>query len=74
MERTLASLAKLPGLEKVTVYISQDGQDPAVKEVVTGYAQGQLAPPKTRGFGHWQRDRVPQLGADQASPHDEHQH
>ncbi len=69
LERTLASLAELSGLEKVTVYVSQDGQDPAVKEVVHQYGQGLLAPPHTRGFEHWQRDRVPQLGPDQASPH-----
>ena len=66
LEKTLASLAELSGLDRVTVYVSQDGQDSAVKDTVQKYAQELLAPPNTRGFEHWQRDRVPQLGPDQA--------
>ena len=65
--RTLSSLAGLAGLDQVTVYVSQDGQAAAVKDVVQEYGQGLLAPPNTRGFQHWQRDRVPQLGPKQAS-------
>ena len=64
--RTLDSLANLPGLDKVTVYVSQDGHDIAVGDLVQQYGQGSLAPPRTSFFDHWQRDRVPQLGPDQA--------
>lgn len=67
LEKTLSSLAELPGLDKVTVYISQDGEDMAVKDVIHDFGQGLLAPPKTRSFEHWQRKRLPQLGPDQAS-------
>jgi hypothetical protein len=67
LEKTLSSLAELSGLDKVTVYISQDGQDMAVKDVVLKFEEGPLAPPKTRSFEHWQRERLPQLGPDQAS-------
>lgn len=65
LDKTLASLAGLSGLDQVTVYISQDGQAAAVQEVVQEYGQTLLAPPATRGFQHWQRDRVPQLGPKQ---------
>ena len=67
LEKTLSSLAELSGLDKVTVYISQDGQDMAVKDVIHKFEEGPLAPPKTRSFEHWQRERLPQLGPDQAS-------
>ena len=59
-------MAELAGLDRVTVYVSQDGQDTAVKDVVEQYGQGRLAPPHTAFFDHWQRERVPQLGPDQA--------
>ncbi|DBA72905.1 TPA: hypothetical protein ACH3X2_009866 [Trebouxia sp. C0005] len=65
LEKTLSSLAELSGLDKVTVYISQDGQDMAVKDVIHKFEEGPLAPPKTRRFEHWQRERLPQLGHDQ---------
>ena len=69
LQQTLASLSELSGLDLVTVYVSQDGHDTAVRDVVQHFGQQVLAPPNTRGFEHWQRDRVPQLGADQASLH-----
>ncbi|KAL3157358.1 hypothetical protein ABBQ32_011839 [Trebouxia sp. C0010 RCD-2024] len=65
--KTLDSLAGLVGLDRVTIYVSQDGKDTAVANVVQQYGQGALAPPHTSFFEHWQRDRVPQLGPDQAS-------
>lgn len=67
MGKTLDSLAGLVGLDRVTIYVSQDGKDTAVANVVQQYGQGALAPPHTSFFEHWQRDRVPQLGPDQAS-------
>jgi len=67
LEKTLSSLAELSGLDRVTVYVSQDGQDMAVKDVIHKFEEGPLAPPKTRSFEHWQRERLPQLGPDQAS-------
>ena len=66
LQQTLASLAELSGLDLVTVYVSQDGHDAAVMDVVQQFGQHLLAFPNTRGFEHWQRDRVPQLGPDQA--------
>ena len=51
----------------MTVYVSQDGHDVAVGDLVQQYGQGLLAPPHTSFFDHWQRDRVPQLGSNQAS-------
>lgn len=50
----------------MTVYLSQDGHDIAVGDLVQHYGQGSLAPPHTSFFDHWQRDRVPQLGPNQA--------
>lgn len=64
--QTLDSLSSLSGLDKVTVYVSQDGHDIAVGDLVQQYGQGSLAPPRTSFFDHWQRDRVPQLGPNQA--------
>ena len=64
--KTLESLAGLSGLDRVTVYVSQDGQDTAVSDLVQQYGQGVLAPPHTSFFEHWQRERVPQLGPEQA--------
>lgn len=65
--RTLDSLAGLAGLDRVAVYVSQDGRDLAVADLVQQYGQGAFAPPRTSFFDHWQRERVPQLGPDQAS-------
>lgn len=48
------------------MYVSQDGHDVAVGDLVQQYGQGALAPPHTSFFDHWQRDRVPQLGPNQA--------
>lgn len=64
--KTLESLAGLSGLDRMTVYVSQDGQDIAVSDLVQQYGQGLLSPPHTSFFDHWQRERVPQLGLDQA--------
>lgn len=65
--KTLDSVAGLDGLDRVTVYVSQDGQDTAVADLVQQVGRGALAPPHTSFFEHWQRDRIPQLGPNQAS-------
>ena len=67
LRQTLDSLSQLAGLERMAVYISQDGNDSAVAAVVQGSAASTLAPPRTRAFQHWQHERNPQLGAHQAS-------
>ena len=67
LRQTLDSLSQLAGLERMAVYISQDGDNSAVAAVVQGFAADALAPPRTRAFQHWQRKRNPQLGAHQAS-------
>ena len=65
LNQTLLSLSKLPGLHRLAVYVSQDGNHTGVEQVVQAFAQDVLAPPTTRSFTHWQRDRVPQLGPKQ---------
>ena len=67
LRQTLDSLSQLAGLERMAVYISQDGDNSAVAAVVQGFTADALAPPRTRAFQHWQRKRNPQLGAHQAS-------
>lgn len=67
LRQTLDSLSQLAGLERMAVYISQDGDNSAVAAVVQGFAADALAPPRTRAFQHWQHERNPQLGAHQAS-------
>jgi alpha-1,3-mannosyl-glycoprotein beta-1,2-N-acetylglucosaminyltransferase len=63
--QTLNSLAKLTGLNEVTVYVSQDGFDPSVASVAKTAKRRGLGKPHTRGYEHWQRDRVPLLGPNQ---------
>lgn len=61
LNQTLHSLAALSGLSKVTVYISQDGNNSAVLHVVTENAAS-LSRPHSKGFEYWQRPRVAALG------------
>jgi alpha-1,3-mannosyl-glycoprotein beta-1,2-N-acetylglucosaminyltransferase len=61
LTRTLESLASVADLHLVSVYVSQDGDDASVARVASG-AAGRLGAPRTRGFSHWRRPRVPQLG------------
>ena len=65
LNRTLHSLSQLPGLHKYAVYVSQDGDDADVDDIVSEYGDGLLAPPTTRSFEHWQKARKPLLGPDQ---------
>ncbi|KAK9813769.1 hypothetical protein WJX73_008446 [Symbiochloris irregularis] len=65
LERTLASLATLVGLEQMAVYISQDGYDESVHNMSLSFGSGPLSPPHTKAFEHWQRERIPQLHAKQ---------
>ena len=66
LNQTLVSLTELPGLDQMTVYISQDGTDAGVSDLVQAYAE-LLRPPHTAGFEHWQHPRVPLLGDKQVS-------
>ena len=65
LNQTLTSLAELPGLQAMTVYISQDGFDEGVAELVQKFVESQLMPPVTKRIEHWQRDRKPLLFEDQ---------
>lgn len=65
LQRTLESLSALEGLDQMTVYISQDGNDESVHTTSLSFGQDKLAPPYTRHFEHWQRERIPQLHASQ---------
>ena len=47
------------------MYISQDGNHTGVQQLVQHFGQHQLAPPVTKAFTHWQRERVPHLGPKQ---------
>jgi hypothetical protein len=67
LEQTLESLAKLQGLRHFTLYISQDGTDSKVADVVARLGS-KILRPRTKNLEHWQRKRVPQLGPDQVRP------
>ncbi len=67
LRQTLDSLAKVSHLSDVNVYVSQDGFDESVARVaIEGQLRG-LGKPQTRGYEHWQRERIPQLGHNQPS-------
>ena len=65
LEKTLTSLASLGGLQHLAVYVSQDGNHTGVQQVVQRIGAAELAPPHTKSFTHWQRERIPQLGTKQ---------
>ena len=65
LERTLASLTKVAGLEAVSVYISEDGTALNVAEVARRFGESGLGPPASRGFELLQHPRAPQLGQNQ---------
>ena len=65
LRQTLDSLAKVSRLSDISVYVSQDGFDEGVARVASeGQLRG-LGKPQTRGYEHWQRERIPQLGQNQ---------
>lgn len=68
LERTLHSLANLTGLSHISVYISQDGDDEKVTEVVDRFGETDLKSPRTRVFDHWHRSRQPLLSPKQVGP------
>ena len=59
------SLSSLAGLHELAVYVSQDGNDTKVQQLVERVGQNELAPPHTKAFTHWQRERIPLLGEKQ---------
>ena len=65
LERTLQSLASLPGLDHFTVYVSQDGAHPGVLQLIQGTGRELMAQASVRAFQHWQHPREPALGPKQ---------
>ncbi|GAB4822166.1 hypothetical protein N2152v2_009212 [Parachlorella kessleri] len=61
LNQTLHSLANLTGLERYTVYVSQDGNDTRVEQLVSGLSSTLFGRGVARAFVHWMRPRVPQL-------------
>eukprot|EP00959_Pyramimonas_sp_CCMP1952_P467805 9492211-Pyramimonas_sp.AAC.1 len=59
LKQTLNSLTHVAGLKGFTVYVSQDGSDVQVAATAATYGgeRGDLAPPVTRGYEHWQHPR-----------------
>lgn len=68
LERTLRSLASLRGLERFSLYVSQDGDHPGVARLVQSNGKDLMATASVRGFQHWQHPRKPVLGAKQVCP------
>lgn len=63
LDATLQSLASLPGLERFSIYISQDGNDTGVAEMIKKHTPNLRS--IARSFTHWQHPRVPLLGPNQ---------
>jgi hypothetical protein len=57
--------ALVSSLQDVSVYVSQDGHDVGVAGVAAAAETRGLGRPKTRGYTHWQRERIPLLGRNQ---------
>ena len=68
LERTLRSLASLRGLERFSLYVSQDGDHPGVARLVQSTGKDLMATASVLGFQHWQHPRKPVLGAQQVCP------
>ena len=62
LETTLRSLAELNGLQDITLYVSQDGQNQGVSSLVEHIADERFKAPAVRHFEHWQHRRMPLLG------------
>jgi len=67
LRQTLASLSELPGLEEVTLYISQDGNHSGVASVVNTTIHTALRA-RAQHAEHWQHDRQPLLYQNQVCP------
>ena len=65
LSQTLDSLARVSELSEITIYVSQDGFDRGVADIARNAESRGLGRPNTKGYEHWQRDRVPQLGPQQ---------
>ena len=62
LETTLQSLARLRGLQEITLYVSQDGQHQGVRSLVERIAAESFRSPAVRHFEHWEHRRMPLLG------------
>jgi hypothetical protein len=69
LNKTLASLAELPGLEEIDVYISQDGNHRGVASLIDKTMQINLRA-NAKHVEHWQHDRQPLLSLQQVCPCD----
>ena len=56
LRQTLQTLASTPGLDEVSVYVSQDGNDVGVHGVAEALHL-HFEPPKARKFAHWHHPR-----------------
>ena len=56
LNQTLVSLSALPGLQKMALYISQDGNDSGVSSLVQSTIAGRLQA-EARVVEHWQHER-----------------
>ena len=56
LRQTLQALASTPGLDEVSVYVSQDGNDVGVHGVAEALHL-HFEPPKARKFAHWHHPR-----------------
>ena len=66
LNQTLTSLAELPGLNEVSLYISQDGNHTGVASLIDSTIHSSLRG-KTKHVEHWQRERRPLLFLHQVS-------
>ena len=64
--KTLASLSELPGLEKMAVYISQDGNVSSVHMLAESVIAISLQA-KVKTTEHWHHDRVPLISETQVA-------
>lgn len=64
LNQTLVSLSGLPSLQKMALYVSQDGNDAKVAELIDSTFQGRLKG-KARHIEHWYHPRVPLITENQ---------
>lgn len=66
LNQTLTSLAGLQGLQKMALYVSQDGNDALVAALIESAFKGILHQ-KARRMEHWSRTRLPSISESQVS-------
>ena len=66
LNRTLASLSELPGLQRMAIYISQDGNDTSVNLLIASSIDKQLHS-KAKRVEHWHHPRIPLISDKQVN-------